>query len=139
MSWPWSYGSCIYNYLRNQCLSLLMLWVRLPLRARITTLCNKVCQWLTTNKQTIRPVVCVSALTWFTGADPGFEVRGAHLKKLLRAEGGVNIFGVFRVKNHEFTPKKSYFFQFNWFNVLYRCSMILSCVSSLLDYTHNAK
>ena len=28
-----------------------------------------------------------------------------------RAEGGSNIFGVLRVKNHDFTPKKSYFFQ----------------------------
>jgi hypothetical protein len=37
---------------------------------------------------------------------------GAHLKKLRRAEGGAKIFGVFRVKNHDFTPKKSYFFQF---------------------------
>jgi hypothetical protein len=26
-SWPWSYGSWIYNYLCNQCLSPLMLWV----------------------------------------------------------------------------------------------------------------
>jgi hypothetical protein len=45
LSWPWSYGSWIYNYLCNQCLSPLMLWVRLPLRAR-STLCDKVCQWL---------------------------------------------------------------------------------------------
>jgi hypothetical protein len=37
---------------------------------------------------------------------------GAHLKKLRRAEGGAKIFGVFRVKNHDFTPKKSYFFNF---------------------------
>ena len=46
-----------------------------------------------------------------SGADPGFQVRGggAHLKKLRRAEGGANIFGVFCVKNHDFTPKKSYF------------------------------
>ena len=36
---------------------------------------------------------------------------GAHLKKSRRAEGGVNIFGVFRMKNHDFTTKKSYFFQ----------------------------
>ena len=36
---------------------------------------------------------------------------GGALKKLRRAEGGANIFGVFRVKNHDFTPKKSYFFQ----------------------------
>jgi hypothetical protein len=62
-----------------------------------------------------------------------------HLKKLRRVEGGANIFGVFRVKNHDFmqknhifpilggareifgvfhvknhdfTPKKSYFYQF---------------------------
>jgi len=38
-SWPWSYGSRIYNYLCNWCLSPLMVWVRLPLRARSTTLC----------------------------------------------------------------------------------------------------
>jgi len=36
---PWSYGSWIYNYLYNWCLSSLMLWVRIPLRARCTTLC----------------------------------------------------------------------------------------------------
>ena len=47
-----------------------------------------------------------------TGADPGFQVRGGAHKKLLRAEGGTNIFAVFRVKNHDFTPKQSYFFQF---------------------------
>ena len=41
-----------------------------------------------------------------------FKLGGAHLKKLRRAEGGAKIFGVFRVKNHDFTPKKSYFFQF---------------------------
>jgi hypothetical protein len=42
-----------------------------------------------------------------------FKLGGAraYLKKLRRAEGGANIFGVFRVKNHDFTPKKSYFFQ----------------------------
>ena len=37
---------------------------------------------------------------------------GAHLKKLGRAEGGAKICGVFRVKNHDFTPKKSYFSNF---------------------------
>ena len=44
-----------------------------------------------------------------SGADPGFQDRGAHLKKLRRAEGGANIFGVFRVKNHDFTPKNHIF------------------------------
>ena len=50
----------------------------------------------------------------FSGADPGFQVRGggAHLKKLRRAEGGANIFGVFRVKNHDFMPKNHIFSNF---------------------------
>ena len=40
------------------------------------------------------------------GADPGFQVRGGGaLKKLRRAVGGATIFGVFRVKKHDFTPK----------------------------------
>jgi hypothetical protein len=43
----WSYGSWIYNYLCNQCLSPLRLWVRGILDA---TLCDKVCQWLVTGR-----------------------------------------------------------------------------------------
>ena len=46
------------------------------------------------------------------GADPGFQVRGAHLKKLRRAEGGAKIFGIFHVKNHDFTPKNHIFSNF---------------------------
>ena len=48
----WSYGSWIYNYLCNQCLSPLTLWVRTPLRRDIlnTTLCNQVCQWFATGR-----------------------------------------------------------------------------------------
>jgi hypothetical protein len=42
----WSYDSWILNYL---CLSPLMLWVRILIRARCTTLCDKVCQWLVTD------------------------------------------------------------------------------------------
>ena len=37
------------------------------------------------------------------------SLGGAHLKKLRRAEGGANIFGVFRAKNHDFTPKNLIF------------------------------
>ena len=52
------------------------------------------------------------AICGYPGADPGFQVRGgAHLKKLRRAEGGAKKFGVFRVKNHDFTPKNHIFFQ----------------------------
>jgi hypothetical protein len=32
-----------------------------------------------------------------------------NLKKLRRAEGGAKMFGVFRVKNHDFTPKNNIF------------------------------
>jgi len=35
-SWSWSYISWIYNYLYNQCLSSLKLWVPIPLMARCT-------------------------------------------------------------------------------------------------------
>ena len=49
-SWPWSYGSWIYNYLCNQFLLPLMLWVRISIRTRCTTLCDTVCQWLATGR-----------------------------------------------------------------------------------------
>jgi hypothetical protein len=49
-SWSWSYGCWIYNYLHNQCLSPLKLWVRVPLMAKLTgyNFMWKVCQWLAT-------------------------------------------------------------------------------------------
>ena len=69
------------------------------------------------------------------GADPGFQVRGGGaLKKIApsggsisfeksrfyakkirffpNAEGSAKIFGVFRVKNHDFTPKNHIFSNF---------------------------
>ena len=49
----------------------------------------------------------------YTGADPGFQVRGgARLKKSRRAEGGAKIVGVFRVNNHDFTQKNYIFSNF---------------------------
>jgi hypothetical protein len=49
----------------------------------------------------------------YTVADPGFQARGGvYLKKLRRAEGGAKICGVFRVKNHDFTPKNHIFSNF---------------------------
>ena len=44
----WSYGSWIYNYLCNKCISPLPLRVRIPLTRSVldTTLCDKVYQWL---------------------------------------------------------------------------------------------
>ena len=46
-----------------------------------------------------------------SGADPGFQVRGAHLKKLRRAEGGAKFFGGISCEKLRFYAKKSYFFQ----------------------------
>ena len=58
-------------------------------------------------EQTLFGKSCIGTITV---ADPGFQVRGgAHLKKLRRAEGGAEIFGVFRMKNHDFTPKNLIF------------------------------
>jgi hypothetical protein len=59
------------------------------------------------------PVKTMGCDSWFhSGADTGFQVRGAHLKKLRRAEGSAKIVGVFRVKNHDFTPKNHIFSNF---------------------------
>jgi hypothetical protein len=44
-SWPWSHGSWIFDYLCNQCLWPLMLWVGISIRAMCTTLCDKVYHW----------------------------------------------------------------------------------------------
>ena len=41
-------GNWIYKYLCNQCLTPLILGVRISTRARSTSSCDKVCQWLAT-------------------------------------------------------------------------------------------
>ena len=45
----------------------------------------------------------------FQGRIQDFKLGGGVLKKLRRAEGGSNMFEVFRVKNHDFTPKNHIF------------------------------
>jgi len=52
LSWSWSYGSWIYNYLCNQCLSPLKLWVWTLFMQGVlnATLCDKVCQWFATGR-----------------------------------------------------------------------------------------
>ena len=82
----------------------------------------------------------ILVLLYKSGADPGFQVRGVALKKIApsggrrekfwgisceksrfyaqkirffpNAEGSAKIFGVFRVKNHDFTPKNHIFSNF---------------------------
>jgi hypothetical protein len=46
----WSPKSEVWRYLSLSVLSPLMLWVRISIRARRTTLCDKVCQWLATGR-----------------------------------------------------------------------------------------
>ena len=49
----------------------------------------------------------------YAEADPDFQVRrgGGAFKKIAPSGGRrEKSFGVFRVKNHDYTPKKSYFF-----------------------------
>jgi hypothetical protein len=48
--------------------------------------------------------------TTFSGADPGFQVRRGALKKIAASGGRREIIGVFRVKNHDFTPKNHIIF-----------------------------
>jgi hypothetical protein len=50
-------------------------------------------------------------LRLYQGRIQDFKLGGAYLKKLRRAEGGAKMFGVFRVKNHDFTPKHLFFFK----------------------------
>ena len=57
----------------------------------------------------ISVIICVQIT--YAGADPGFQVRGGALKKIVPSGGRLEIFGVFRVKNHDFTPKNHIFFQ----------------------------
>ena len=48
--------------------------------------------------------VTCDRLVVFRGGSGISSQGGAHLKKLCRVEEGAKIFGVFRVKNHDFTP-----------------------------------
>ena len=49
-----------------------------------------------TKNVTVMLLIVLAEAALGSGADPGFKVRGAHLKKLRRAEGGSKIVGVFR-------------------------------------------
>ena len=60
---------------------------------------------------------CISIKTFdfsilFTRGGSRISSQGVHLKKLRRAEGDAKIFGVLRVKNHDFTPKNLIFSNF---------------------------
>jgi hypothetical protein len=54
-------------------------------------------------------IVFIQLHVYNTGTDPGFQVRGGVLKKIAPSGGRRENFGVFRVKNHDFTPKNHIF------------------------------
>jgi hypothetical protein len=58
--------------------------------------------------------VFLNYIVFIVGSRGGSRIlrKGAHLKKMRRAEGGAKNFGVFRVKNHDFTPKNHIFSKF---------------------------
>ena len=70
------------------------------------------------NTNTLVLQIWLNFLSDFPGSDPG-------LKKLRRAKGGAKIFGVFLMKNHDFTPKNHIFSNFRgappWIGPCFRC------------------
>ena len=72
LSWSLSYGTWIHNYLCNQCLSPLTLWVPFLLRRGVldTTLCDRVCKWL-------------AASRWFTPVSSTNKTDSHDINKIL--------------------------------------------------------
>ena len=73
---------------------------------------------------------------WIRNFKLGGGGGGAHLKKLRRAEGGAKIFGVFRVKNRDFTPKNHIFSNFKWGRAFYRQMHALQFMSAAPRILH---
>ena len=67
-SWSWSYGSWIYNFLCNQCLQPLTLWVRIPLsRGIFDKTCYKVtaCRWYYSGTPFPPPIKLTAIAIWY--------------------------------------------------------------------------
>jgi hypothetical protein len=113
-SWPWSQISWIYNYLWNQCLSPLMLWVRISIRTRCTILCDKVCQWLATGG-------------WFSPGPPvsstnktnHHDIAEILLKVVLNTIKKPNIFSVLTMLN-----RKSHYFCDKYISSIFETSLL---------------
>ena len=78
--------------------------------------CFRLCESIQRNGYLIENINKIHMSRFFLcciqGRIQDFKLEGAHLEKLRRAEGGAKIVGVFRVKNHDFTPKNLIFSNF---------------------------
>jgi hypothetical protein len=81
--WCWSYGSWIYNFLCNQCLSLLMLWVWISIRTSCTTLCDPVSSTNKTDRHDITEILFIQIVIdrnfWNTLTQEGVNQQSAKI------------------------------------------------------------
>jgi hypothetical protein len=78
--WSWSYGSWIYNYLCNQCISPLKLWVWIPHMVRCTR-CN--IMWWSLSVTCGKSVVSPGTLVSFTNKTDSHDIAEILLKVAL--------------------------------------------------------
>ena len=106
-SLPWLHGSWFYNYLCNQCLSPLILWVRILIMARCTALCDKVCQWLPTG-------------WWFSSGPPVSSTNKTDLHDITEILLKVALSTIKQInkQKHVFTKSCSGCYQFIFWNGL---------------------
>ena len=105
LSWSWSYCSWIYNYLCNQFLSPLMLWVQIPLRwgALDTTLCDKVCQWLATGRWFSPPIKLTAQYSWNI-VESGIKHHNHNQKTIMKVEGTMVLNNLSHTKTTKIIP-----------------------------------
>jgi hypothetical protein len=59
----------LQNFMTAYCISPLMLWVQISIRAKCTTLCDKVCHWLVTGQ-------------WFSPGPPVSSTNNFHFRSI---------------------------------------------------------
>ena len=118
-SWSWSYGSWIYNYLCNW-------WVRISIRSRCTTLCDKVCQRLATGRW-FSPGPPVSS----TNKTDRHDITEIMLKVALNTTKQTNNLRGFSIGMYSvkliFIYKLLYFFVFSKSSKIYHCQFEMHC------------
>ena len=126
-SWSWSYYIWIYNYLCNQCMSPLILWVWISSGRGLldTKLCDKVCLWLATGRW-FTPVTPVDSTN---KTDPHDDIAELLLKVALNS--------INKQKNNPYRVHvitiyfNSYIYVFNikaYLNLLNNIQLIYTCI-----------